>query len=286
MPPRGDLPRRIAPGVHDYGSRRWVYTRCSGFARGLAVGVNLSPGGHCDYQCRYCRVPGSPPGQPPGVDALGLAVELEEMLVSIRSGILVGSASGPRLPVEWSRPGQVMLSGEGEPTLCPNFLEVVETLVHIRARGRHPFFRFILETNGSGLERADVREALGHFTVQDEVWLKLDAGTGERFHQISGSREPFERVLSRIADLGRQRSVVLQSLFAAVDGQPPARSEISAYLGCLTRLKDLGAMIHRVQIHSVTRSLKGSGCTHLPLGSLSGIARRVRLEVGLEAEVS
>ena len=282
----GDSPRRITLGDRDYGSRRWVYTQCSGLTRGLAVGVNLSPGGHCDYQCRYCRVPGIPSGQPLRVDVTALSSELEEMLGSIHAGVPVGPAGFPELPAEGRRSRLVMLSGEGEPTLCPNFLEVVEAMVHIRARGRHPFFRFVLETNGSGLGRDEVQEALGHFTVEDEVWLKLDAGTGERFQQISGSQEPFERVLSRIADLGRRRLVVLQSLFATVDGQPPSRSEISAYLGCLARLKDLGAMIQRVQIHSVTRSLKGSGCAHLPLGSLSGIARRVRLEVGLPAEVS
>jgi len=273
-------------GVRDYGRRQWVYLQCAGRTRGLAAGVNLSPGGHCDYHCRYCRPPGISPVQPRGVDAVALASELEDTLVAIRSGGPQDPESFPGLPAGRRHLGQVMLSGEGEPTLCPNFLEVVETMVHIRARGRHPFFRFILETNGSGLERAEVREALGHFTPQDELWLKLDAGTGNGFHEISGSRDPFERVLSRIAGFGRQRSVVLHSLFPMVDGRPPAAPEISAYLACLCCLKDEGARIQRVDVHSVTRPIEGSGCTHLPLASLSGSARRIRLETGLAAEVS
>jgi hypothetical protein len=178
-----------------------------------------------------------------------------------------------------------MLSGEGEPTLCPNFVDVVETLVHARSRGRYPFFKMVLETNGSGLERPEVQQALELFIERDEVWVKLDAGTDQQFHFMSGVDLPFSGVLSRILELGRRRPVVIQSLFARVNGSPPTGCEIDAYLGRLSQLQEQGAVIQRVQIHSVMNSIESSRCSHLPLASLSEIARLVRRKVGVEAEV-
>lgn len=268
-----------------YLGRRWIYTQVSGRTGGLSVGVNLTPGHQCDYRCRYCDVPKAVSPQPDAVDGLALARELEETLESIRTGEIFSHPAYRRLPVELRTLGQVMLSGEGEPTLCPNFLEVVEALVHARARGRHPFFRFVLETNGSGLARPGVLEGLGHFTSQDEVWVKLDAGTAERFRSINGVELPFEQVLSRIRSFGRLRPVVIHSLFASLEGCPPTRSEIGAYLRCLNDLRSEGAGISRVQIYSVGDAPLDSGCSLLPLGSLSEIARQVRLEVGVEADV-
>lgn len=222
---------------------------------------------------------------PEPIDGGLLTRELEETLEAIRSGAVFRHPVYRRIPGELRTVGKVLLSGEGEPTLCPNFLEIIETVIQVRALGRHPFFRIVLETNGSGLDREQVLEGIGHFTSQDEVWIKLDAGTGERFRQINGVGIPFDRVLSRILGLGRRRPVVIHSLFANLDGSPPSKTEISDYLRCLTDLRSGGAVIGRVQIQSVSHLPADSGCVHLPLGTLSDIARRVRLEVGIEAEV-
>ena len=161
----------------------------------------------------------------------------------------------------------------------------METLIHARALGRYPFFKLVLETNGSGLERPEVQQALELFTVQDEVWVKLDAGTDERFRFMSGVDIPFGGVLARILELGRRRPVVIHSLFASVDGSPPTGSEIEAYVRCLGQLQAQGAGLQRVQIYSVMNLIQGSRCSHLPLSILSGIARQVRCELGVEAEV-
>jgi hypothetical protein len=162
------------------------------------------------------------------VDVDGLALELDTALKAIALGQGPRELANSRFPAEWLSLRQVMLSGEGEPTLCPNFIEVVETLIHARALGRYPFFKLVLETNGSGLERPEVQQALELFTAQDEVWVKLDAGTDERFRFMSGVDIPFGGVLARILELGRRRPVVIHSLFASVDGSPPTGSEIAS----------------------------------------------------------
>jgi wyosine [tRNA(Phe)-imidazoG37] synthetase (radical SAM superfamily) len=270
---------------HRYDGRRWVYTHFSGRTRGLSVGINLTPGSECDYRCRYCAVPRISFKEPESVDGGLLAREFEETLAAIRSGAVFRSPPYLRIPGELRTLGRVLLSGEGEPTLCPNFAEIIEMLIQIRALGGHPFFRLVLETNGSGLERAQVVEGLGHFTSRDEVWVKLDAGNAERFHRINGVDMPFDRVLSRILGLGRRRPVVIHSLFDNLDGHAPSRTDISDYLRCLIDLRAGGALISRVQIQSASHLPADSRGAHLPLGILSDIARQVRREVGIDAEV-
>jgi hypothetical protein len=53
----------------------------------------------------------------------------------------------------------------------------------------------------------------------------------------------------------------------------------------LKELKEAGAEIPLVQIYSAKRPMARTGCSHLPLKSLSQIAKTVRQEAGLRAEV-
>jgi hypothetical protein len=126
---------------------------------------------------------------------------------------------------------------------------------------------------------------LKFFTKQDEVWVKLDAGTQEYMSRVNRTEVPLQQVLSRILLVGRQRPVVIQSLFLAIEGEEPPESEIAAYAQRLNELKTGGALISLVQIYSAGRPPANSGCTHLPLRSLSRIAQQVRKLTGLRVEV-
>ena len=96
---------------------------------------------------------------------------------------------------------------------------------------------------------------------------------------------PIEKILDNILQLGRRRPVVIQSLFPAINGEEPPAAEIQAYTQRLKELKQAGAQIPLVQIYSATRPMPRMGCSHLPLKSLSQIARTVREVAGLSAEV-
>lgn len=271
---------------HHYQGRKWVYTQISSQSRGLAVGVNLSPDGSCDFRCRYCDLPKTAPVDATPVNGPELARELEETFDSILSGDASRQPVGHRHPKDRPKWNHLMLSGEGEPTLCPNFNEVIETVIHVRALGRYPFFKVVLETNGSGLDLPGIRQGLDHFTAADEVWVKLDAGSAEHFRLMSGTDLPLTALLGRILGVARFRPVVIQSVFPGIDGSPPSHREISAYIQGLSLLRDQGARIQRVQIRSVSNASVASRCSHLPLGVLSEIASRVRGELGFDAHVS
>jgi hypothetical protein len=130
-----------------------------------------------------------------------------------------------------------------------------------------------------------VQQGLKFFTRSDEVWAKLDGGTQAYVNRVNRSEVPLEKILSNILMLGRQRPVVIQSLFPALGEEEPPLEEIEQYTQRLLELKNSGAQISLVQIYSATRPSANSEFGHLPLRVLSRIAQTVRQATGLPAEV-
>ncbi len=269
----------------EFHGNRFVYTVISSRARGLSVGVNMNPDRRCNFDCVYCEVDRT---APPGESRLDVPVMQEELgrtLSLIRSGEIGLHPCYRRLPPEMLELRHVALSGDGEPTLSPDFAAAVAAAVHLRAGGRFPFFKLVLLTNASGLPRPDVVQALAQFNSRDEIWAKLEAGTQAYVNRVNRADRPLETILSDILTVARQRPVVIQSLFPSLEGAGPPASEIEAFARRLRDLREAGAQIPLVQIYSATRPPTHGECGHLPLRVLSEIARRVRAVSGLKAEV-
>ncbi|PAW85008.1 MAG: radical SAM protein [Pedosphaera sp. Tous-C6FEB] len=264
---------------------RFVYVVLSPRSRGLAVGVNLNPDRECNFDCAYCEVDrrSGPVGTELDVDVMG--EELGRTLALVRSGGLAAVPAFHGVPPYLLRLQQVNLSGDGEPTIAPAFLDAIHAVLHVRARCSPPFFKLVLLTNATGLNRPAVAEGIRCLTNQDEVWAKLDAGTQTYFEQVCRTRVPLAEVLANILGLARKRPVVIQSLFPLIDGKEPPEMEIREYASRLMELKLAGAALPLVQIYSANRPTANPACGHLPLSSLSRIARVVREVTGLRAEV-
>ncbi len=269
----------------DFLDNRFIYTVISPRARGLSVGVNMNPDKFCNFDCVYCEVNRAEPALESKLDVGVMVVELERTLELVHSGRVRECPCYRRLPEDLPQLRHVTLSGDGEPTLSPNFAAAVEAVIHLRARGRFPFFRLVLVTNATGLDRFQVERGLSLFTSRDDVWVKLEAGTQDYLNRVNKPECTIEKILENILYLGRQRPVIIQSLFPAIDGEGPSAGEIEAYVQRLKELKDAGAQIPLVQIYSATRPTPHSECGHLPLRTLSSIARQVRESAGLKAEV-
>ncbi len=270
----------------DFLNNRFVYAVLSSRARGLSLGVNMNPDKHCNFDCLYCEVDRRTPPLEMTLDVGVMATELHRTLGFVLQNRLHERPQYQSLPNELLQLSHVALSGDGEPTLSPNFAEVVQAVIHIRAMGGLPFFKIVLITNATGLDRPQVQESLRHFTKSDEVWAKLDGGTQEYLHKVCRLKNAsLEKILSNILQLARQRPVVIQSLFPAINGEEPSPEEIGQYAQRLKELKDNNAQIPLVQIYSATRPMTHAECGHLPLKTLSNIAQTVRQVAGLKAEV-
>src|SRR6266699_4534727 len=158
-------------------NNHFVYALISQRARGLSVGVNMNPDKYCNFDCAYCEVNRDEPPREAWLNVAVMAEELEHTLELVQSGQIRDRPYYSNVPDQLLKLRHVALSGDGEPTLCPCFVEAVQAAIHIRARGKFPFFKIVLITNASGLNLPDVEEGLRSFTLRDEIWAKLDAGT-------------------------------------------------------------------------------------------------------------
>jgi wyosine [tRNA(Phe)-imidazoG37] synthetase (radical SAM superfamily) len=264
---------------------RFVYAVISQRAHGLSIGVNLSPDKSCNFDCAYCEVERDIPGLGTKVDLDVLAAELENLLALTFAGRLRELPYFRTVPDELLALKGVALSGDGEPTLSPQFGEIVREVVHVRSKGLFPFFKLVLITNTAGLDLPEVRVGLRLLTLRDEIWTKLDAGSEEYMKRINRTELSLQKSVDNILLVGRDRPIVIQSLFPLLDGREPSAEEIEAYVQQLLHLKDNGARISLVQVYSAHRPSHHPNCGHLPLKSLSRIAQRVREVTGLKAEV-
>ncbi|HUD48415.1 MAG TPA: radical SAM protein [Candidatus Baltobacteraceae bacterium] len=268
----------------DFLGNRFVYVVISPRARGLSIGLNMNPDKFCNFDCVYCEVNRDVPPDERELDVSVMATELEKTLLLIRSGGIRQLAGHGGLSPELLRLRHVAFSGDGEPTLCVNFAEAVQSVVHVRARGL-PFFKIVLITNGTCLDLSPVQEGLRYFTRDDEIWIKLDAGTQAYMDWVNRSEVSLDKVMKNATLIGRKRPIIIQSLFPLIAGQEPPPEEIDQYIQRLRELKDGGAMISLVQIYSATRPTTHSECGHIPLQSLAAICHRIKVETGLKSEV-
>jgi wyosine [tRNA(Phe)-imidazoG37] synthetase (radical SAM superfamily) len=264
---------------------RFVYVVISPRAHGLAIGLNVNPDKFCNFDCVYCEVNRDNPPVERDLDVCVMADELEKTLLLIHSGGIRQRASFGGLSPDLLRLRHVAFSGDGEPTLCRNFAEAVQGVIHVRARKIFPFFKMVLITNGTGLDLAPVQDGLGYFTNEDEIWVKLDAGTQEYMDRVNKGQVSLDKVMENASLIGRKRPIIIQSLFPLIAGQEPSPEEIGQYIQRLRELKGGGVMISLVQVYSATRPTAQSDSGHIPLKSLTQICRRIKTETGLNSEV-
>ena len=146
----------------------------------------------------------------------------------------------------------VAFAGDGEPTTPPEFPAAARAAREARDR-LAPGVPLRLLTNATLLHKDRVRAALAEF---DELWCKLDAGTEAYFHVVDGTRLPFRRILDNLLLVARERPIVVQSLFLALDGVGPDDAEIAAWVERL-------------------REIVGAGRAHRPRAGLHGRPRAV-----------
>jgi wyosine [tRNA(Phe)-imidazoG37] synthetase (radical SAM superfamily) len=271
--------------LRDFLENRSVYLVISPRAGGLSIGVNVNPIVNCNFQCLYCEIDRAKPAHTSRFDAGKMAVELRRTYEMAASGGLRQLPRYANLPENLLQVRHVALSGDGDPTLSRHFVEALEAVVHPRASGRLPYFTIVIVTNSTALDRPEVQQGLMYLTQADEIWAKLDGGTQDYLNRLNGATIPLKKIMGNILQVARQRPVIIQSLFPAIDGKAPPAREIKQYAQRLKELKKAGAEISLVQIYSATRPMPRTGCSHLPLKKLFQIAKTVRQATGLQVEV-
>jgi len=267
-----------------FGTLRYVYPVISRRSGGLSLGVNLSPTGLCNFACVYCQILAegvAPRTRNPFVPMNSLEAELRQLLRSASSGTLFEQSAFAAVPMEKRILKDIAFSGDGEPTLSPQFEETVRLVANLRKELCEESVKIVLITNASTLHIESVRSALT-FMLQNngEIWAKLDAGTPEFYRTVSRSKIPFETVCSNLVNFTRGFPVVIQTCFLSLYGQGPGTEEVKQYAERLTELDK----VRYVQIYTVARHTPEDWALPLENSRLEDIAEAVRQETGLDVQ--
>ena len=137
---------------------------------GTSLGVNLSPvdGKVCSFDCLYCEAGFNAQG----TGKSGLPAR-EQVRSSLEEKLRTMRDNGERLDV-------ITFSGNGEPTMHPDFAGIIDDTIALRDR-YFPEVKVSVLSNSTRLERGDVREAL--LKVDNNI-LKLDSALTRTVRQL------------------------------------------------------------------------------------------------------
>lgn len=235
----------------DRAGMTYVYPVLSRRAGGVSVGINLNPNNACNWRCIYCQVPNLSRGGPPPIDLLLLEAELRRMLADIVQGDFMAR----QVPAEMRRLNDIALSGNGEPTSAEEFAEVVALLG--RVLGDFDLLgkiKLVLISNGSLMHKPYVQDGLRRMQLLNgEVWFKLDRATRDGIRQVNNAELEPERVYANLKTAALLCPTWLQTCMFALDGEPPAAAELTAYLDLLARAKAEALPLQGVLLYGLAR---------------------------------
>ncbi len=263
----------------------YVYPVISRRSRGLSIGINLNPDKRCNFDCVYCEVDRRTPGR---AETVNLPQLREELAWLVRYALEGGLATQPKfneVPEMTRVVRDIAFSGDGEPTMVPNFDECVRVAIEVKQEFHLDDTKLVLITDSAGLDKLTVKRGLELMDgSRGEFWCKLDAGTEPYYRRVNRSNVKFERILANLLETARARPIIIQTLFLKIDGTPMPAAELEAYCG---RLKDLtagGAWIHEVHAYTIARPTPEPWATRLTAVELETIAAEVRRRTGLTVQ--
>ncbi len=261
----------------------YVYPVISRRSRGLSIGVNLNPDKRCNFDCVYCEVDRKVPGKATQVDLVQAADELRWLAGHALNGGLGQEPKFSEVPELSRQIRDFAFSGDGEPTMVPNFDECVEMAARVRLDLGLKDTQLVLITDAAGLDKASVRRGLEIMDGnQGEVWGKLDAGTEPYFREINRGFVSFGRILRNLTLTAQIRPIVIQSLFLKLHGRPMPTSELLSYCERLREIQAAGGRLKEVHAYTIARPTPEVWATRLSLTELKGIADVIRQETNLK----
>jgi wyosine [tRNA(Phe)-imidazoG37] synthetase (radical SAM superfamily) len=236
---------------------------------GYSLGVNLLPMNRkiCNYNCIYCEC-GLNEKEAPKVP-LPTIQEYEDSLIEV---LQLARSENQKID-------SITFSGNGEPTLHPDF----EKIIHITIDKRNEFYpesRITVLTNSTTINKEKIKEALH---LIDLPICKLDAGTEQTFQLIDQpeSKITLDEITANLAQFNGK--LYVQTIFLRgqvgsnfVDNTTP--EEINKWLERLQTIKP-----QFVMIYSIDRTPPYSTLEKIDKKELSSIVEMVK-NLGIQAE--
>lgn len=224
---------------------------------GFSLGINVLPSGKkaCPFDCVYCQY---------GWTGAHVA-DARGGELSFPAADEVGDSLARALPELASspvRPGYLTFSGNGEPTLHPEFDRVIERVIAVRDR-LLPDAKTAVLSNSALVTRASIRKALLRL---DHRIMKLDCGTPPVFKRFNrpcrGVR--LDDITAGLAELALRAPLTVQTMFCSGKNGNYDPRNIREWK---ERLRSIRPAF--VQIYSLDRPFPAPGLVPVPRDELS-----------------
>ena len=237
---------------------------------GLSLGVNLLPvdAKLCNFNCIYCECGWNGPRSKARFNSREKG--REELERKLRE-----------MGVEGKLPDVITFAGNGEPTLHPQFEEIIGDTIALRDE-LAPRARIAVLSNATLAGRPSVRRAL---LKVDENILKLDSAFDRTVRQINGPQGNYS-VADTVENLKKfDGRMILQTMFLrgscrgeTVDNA--TEEEVNAWLEAVGEIRP-----SKVMIYTIDRDTPAEGLQKVSVEELNRIAERVR-RLGTECSVA
>ncbi len=238
---------------------------------GLSLGVNLLPLNYkyCSFNCIYCECGWTKINEidkvvfpPPVVIKQYLEKKLSDM------------------KAEGISPDAITFAGNGEPTLHPDFAEIIDDTIQLR-NNYFPESKICVLSNSTMLHLDDVVSALKKVDIP---MLKLDAGNEEIFRMVNKAvvKISLNEIVENMMQLEGKfvvQSLFLKGVYNGTEIDNTKSEDIKDWIEILKKLKPL-----KVVIYPVARATPAETMDILDTNFLNSIAEEVR-KAGLIAEV-
>lgn len=240
---------------------------------GISLGVNLSPndGKVCSFDCLYCEAGFNAQG--PGITGLP---SREAVRTQLRDELTAMKAAGEGLDV-------ITFSGNGEPTLHPEFTGIMRDTVALRDEF-FPAAKVSVLCNSTRADDPKVREGL---LLADNNILKLDSAVEETMRLIDRpNMKDFTvpRVVEALASYGSQCIVQTMMLRGEHEGHKvdnTTEEELQALMEAYRRIRPA-----EVMLYSLDRSTPAEHLERVPIEELRAIGERIEKETGVKVQVN
>lgn len=236
---------------------------------GKSLGINLMPeiGKICSFNCIYCECGWNP--EKKNISRLPKK-EVFEKVLEEKLKELCGTDN---------EPDSITFSGNGEPTLHPDFAEIIDITIKLRNLYA-PKAKISVLTNGTMLHKKEIFDAISK--IENNI-IKIDGGTYETIKSINKPNVDFdlEKYVEMLQDF--KGALVVQTCFLrgehnGVRIDNTTEEEVALWIKHIRKITPRKTMIYAIERETPEKNLE-----KISLNELEQIAEPLR-QLGFEVE--
>ena len=239
---------------------------------GWSLGINLMPadGKVCSFDCLYCEA---------GFNAQGAGkaglTSRSQVFEQLSQKLKLMKSEGSPLDV-------ITFSGNGEPTLHPDFEGIVDDVLILRDK-YFPTAKVSVLSNSTRIDRPDIVRALMRV---DNCILKLDSALDDTIHLIDRPNSPsftVDHLLPLLKSFGDKCIIQTMMLRGHHDGEIIDNTTPDEIEALISAYRQIGPA--EVMLYSIDRPTPEQNLVKVERDELETIAARIR-EAGIKVQVN